>query len=320
MLRSLLRVVLAGMLVSAAWSVSAQETTNRELLLAGNFATLERRYADEFAAGARGLDGELPSVAFFYGMEFGLNPASWPQDDEATRTWMKRSPESVPAAIARAFALARRAHVLDMGGDWAGVEAALREQERLLMAVQPKATKDMTWHTLYVGFGRQEGWPPARIKSAIEAGMDVDPTSVNFYRTAGRALAPDSLGSAEPLEWLARQGAARTVRTHGAAMYATIRLWTAEFVQATYSQPFGRGLIDWEMMDRGMTDLYSRNPNAPVLNQHAALACRAGDKAATAALLMRIGTKVYRDMWTPWGGVSHYENCKKWAESAAVRS
>lgn len=325
-IRSLLRAALACLLALAMAPAFAQPAppvpNNRAMLLAGDFAGLERLYAEQSATPTRtrSIEDELPSVAFFHSMDLGLTPADWPQDDRATLAWLKRSPASVPAAIARAYALSRRSSMLDQAGDWAGVEKALREQQRLLVAVKPKAAKDITWHALYVELGSHQGWPPARIRSAVEAGLGVDPTSLYFYYSAGRALSPDWRGSAEPLEWLARQAAARTARTQGVAMYATIRMWTAELNEAVHNRPFADGRIDWKMMDQGMTQLYLRTPNDSLLNQHAALACRARDKAATGALLKRIGTKVHPDMWKLWGGVSLYEECRKWVGFGSVKS
>ena len=323
--RSLLRLALALLLACAGLPVSAQLPTHgvntRALLLAGDFAALERLYQTESAAApvARRIGVELAPFYFYFSLELGVTPANWPQDDKATRAWLERFPASVPAAIARADALGRRAATLDRAGDWPGVETVLREQEKLLLAVQPRAARDMTWHVLYVGYGRQQGWPAARLRTAIEAALDVDPISLSFYHTAGRALAPEWRGSAEPLEWLARQGAARTA-PDGAVTYTLVRLRTAEFIEAVLSRPFEAGMMDWALVNQGMVEHYRRNPNGFTLNEHAALACRARDKATTAALIARIGTGVSEGPWKRWGGVAHYENCRRWAEAGALKS
>jgi hypothetical protein len=209
---------------------------------------------------------------------------------------------------------------MDVAGQWAKAESALLEMEHLLTAVKRKTTRDMQWHTLQLSLGHYQAWTAERIRSAIEAGLDVDATSMYFHRTAAIALSPDFRGSAEPLEWLAREGAARTP-SQRAATYAFSRLWTAEFIEVVYSRPFEEGLVDWDLMNQGLAELYRRTSLDAYLNAQAALACRAGEKRVTAELLGRIGkAPVVGDMWKRWGGVSHYKNCKKWAEAGAVTS
>ena len=323
-MRHLLHCVLAWLVACAMSPVFAQAppqfTGNRELLLAGDFAALERLYPVEPAPAAHDFQSEMPSVYFFRALDLGQGADSWPQEDKATRAWLERSPDSVPAALARAQVFGWQGGRLDAAGQWAKAETALREMEQLLAAVKPKATRDMQWHTLSLSLGHYQGWAAARIRSTVEAGLDVDPASMVFHKTAGAALAPDWRASAEALEWLARQGAARTP-SQRATTYAFSRMWTAEYIEVVYSRPFGAGLMDWDLMNRGLTELYRSTGHPFYLDAHAALACRASDKGATAALLGRIGTTpIVPDARKRWGGVSHYDNCKKWAEAGALKS
>jgi hypothetical protein len=322
--RRLLQCVLALLVACAGLPVFSQDVPqfagNRALLLAGDFAALERLYPVEPDPAAHDFHEETPSVYFFRVMELGQFADNWPQEDKATRAWLEHSPDSLPAALARSMVLVWQSGRMDTAGQWTEAESALREMEQLLAAVKPKATKDMEWHTLHLTLGHHQGWTAERIKSAIEAGLDVDATSLYFHMTAAVALSPDWRGSAEPLEWLARQGAARTP-SQRAATYAFSRMWTAESIEVVYSRPFGAGLVDWELMNQGLAELYRRTRLDFYLNAHAALACRADDKRVTAELLGRIGeAPVVADAWKLWGGVSHYENCKKWAEAGALKS
>lgn len=322
--RRLLQCVVAWLIACAALPVFAEAVSqfkgNHDLLLAGDFAALQRLYPVEPVSAAHNFHEEMPSVNFFLAMGLGVAD-NWPQEDTATQAWLERSPDSIPAALARAQLLGRHARRMDVAGQWAKAASALLEMEHLLTAVKPKTTRDVQWYALQVSLGHYQGWTAERLRNAIEAGLDVDATSMYFYRTAAIALSPDWRGSAEPLEWLARQGAARTP-SQRAATYAFSRLWTAESIEVVYRRPFEAGLVDWDLINLGLADLYRRTePDAYYLNVHAALACRAGDKRVTAELLGRIAkTPVNAEAWKRWGGVSHYESCKKWAEAGALTS
>ncbi len=320
----LLRMVPAWLLACALSPVAAQRLPQFDdvplLLRGGHYAALESRYPVDVGADASGALTEPLGIRFLQHTAIGLSEDDWPQDDKATRGWLESSPRSVPAQLVRVYALGRTVSRRDAAGDWAWVETALREQELLLLATRTSAAKDIVWHLLYVQFGSKEGWPRERIRTAVEAGLDAYPGSRSFHLAAAGALTSDWRGSAAPLDWLARQAASRLAPPQDAALYASARLWTAKFIESVYLWPFEAGLIDWKLMNVGMAQLQRSNPSFDTLNEHAALACRARDKAVTAALLGRIGSDVVPDVWKRWGGVSHYENCRRWAEAGALKS
>jgi hypothetical protein len=313
----LLRQLPAWSLALACAIASAQAVPQpdgpRALLLAGRFADLEQLYVKESASTAR-RGTEMPSVFYFHRMQLGLHAQAWEQDDQATRRWLHAFPRSVPAAIARSYALTRRTRTLESRGEWGKIDALLKEQRVLLAGVRKQAAKDVTWHTLHVSLGRHAGWPLARIKAAIEDAMRADATSMYFYDAAAYALMPDSRQSPESLAWLARTAAAHTRATHGLAMYASIYLWTVDRSVEIRRQPFTTGLIDWPLMDQGLADLHERQPGPGILNHHAALACLAGDKARTAAMLGKMGTQSMEPIWKDWGGAPLLERCKRFAQ------
>ena len=77
--------------------------------------------------------------------------------------------------------------------------------------------------------------------------------------------------------------------------------------------------MEWSKTNLALIDLYTRYPNPGVLNHHAILACLAGDKPATAALLRRIGARPDRAWWKFWRGEPLYERCKAWASEGTAR-
>lgn len=318
-LRALLYACMGLALVAAAQQPQPVVDT-RELLLSRKFAELEQIYGKQSRTAER-YDQELLSVTYFHRMSLGMKPNEWALEDELTRAWLQYSPRSVPAAIARAYALSRHASYLDRTGQWAGVNKVLEEERKLLLAVQNAAAKDLTWHTLFVSLGRKEGWPVSRIKSAVEGGLRVDPTSLYFIHTAGRALVPDQRESPAGLAWLAREVAERTRATHGMSMYAIVFIWLKDMSLPVRVDPFGRGLIDWPTMNQALTDRSKGQPNDTyAYNEHAALACMAGDKNTTMEMLKRIGTEVVPKIWKDWGGEPLYERCKRFAQFGTVKS
>ncbi|MBG9387049.1 hypothetical protein [Caenimonas aquaedulcis] len=300
-------------------SAFARET--RPLLVAGRFDELDQLYARDIAAAPVPGAWEHETVYFFFNMWLGFNDKKWAEDDEATRKWLQHSPRSTAAMIARAMERSRYAGRLEKSGDWGKEEAALAEVRKLLAAAQPNAKNDVVWHTLTIIQAQRDGWPADRLKRAVEAALRVDATSMFYATAAAKALVPEQRSGPEPLAWLARRSAELSEKTHGKGMYARIYLWNPYVSAEVYEDPFGRGLIDWPTMKRGLADLQERGPASDdLLNQAAVMACKAGDQEATAQALRRMKGAVQLEVWKQWGGDPLYERCRKWAAPKAVTS
>lgn len=296
-----------------------------QLFVAQRFDELDRLYSQVLAARSRNQWGEFHTEEFVRHLDLSLTGArvigvtlpTRQELDAHTRQWIDHSPRSAPAAIARATYLLKRADSLYRGQKWADGEALTREARALLVNVRAVSRTDPAWHAAWLYVAKQQGWDPRQIMEAAEAAADGEPRALGPWITAAAALSPDGNGAAllRPLVDLAVR---KSSVTEGQALYARIYLHAARTYRAVRNSPFTGGGLEWPKMNVALIDLYTRYPEPGVLNQHAALACIAGERGAAAALIKRIGPRPDEAWWKFWGGVALYDRCKAWASSGSI--
>jgi len=295
-----------------------------DLFVSQRFEALEREYARVLAARSRNRWGEFHSEEFVRRLHLSLTARSegdggpsQAELDARTQAWVDQSPRSTAAAIVRTNYLLQRADALYRAQKWPAGDAMTREARALLLQARAASRSDPNWHTAWLYLGKLQGWDPQEVMDAIEEAARAEPTAAGPWLIAAAALSPDGRG-AGLLPPLAELAVRKTRDTEGWSMYGRIYLHAAQSYGAVRSDPFRRGGVDWSKMNAALTDLYSRYSSPAVLNQHAILACLAGEKAATAALLARIGPNPYEAWWNYWGGPPLYERCKAWASRAST--
>lgn len=308
--------------------LAAQHSLGRvplELFVAHRFDELDRLYSQVLAARSRNQWGEFHTEEFVRHLDLSLTGArvtdvimpTRKELDAHTKAWIDHSPRSMPAAIARATYLLQRADSLYRGQKWADGEALTREAQALLLSVRAASRTDPAWHAAWLYVARQQGWDPRQIMEAAEAAADGEPRALGPWMTAAAALSPDGNG-AGLLRALAELAVRKSRATEGQALYARIYLHAARTYRAVRYSPFTGGGLEWPKMNVALIDLYTRYPEPAVLNQHAALACIAGERSAAAALIKRIGPDPDAAWWKFWGGVGLYDRCKAWASSGSI--
>jgi hypothetical protein len=295
------------------------------LFVAHRFEEMERLYSQVLSARSRNQWGEFHTEEFVRHLDLSLTGArvtdvvlpTREELDTHTTAWVAHSPQSAPAAIARANYLLQRADLFYRGQEWPKGEALTREAHALLLRVRPISQADPTWHAAWLYVAKQQGWDPQQIMEAAEAAADGEPRALGPWMTATAALSPDGNG-AGLLPPLAELAIRKSRNTEGLSLYARIYLHAARTYSAVRYSPFRGGGLEWPKLNIALIDLYTRYPEPGVLNQHAALACLAGERGAAAALLRRIGSQPDERWWKFWGGVRLYERCKAWATSGAI--
>jgi hypothetical protein len=317
----LLLPALAGPSIAQWLAVTKPE----ELFKAARFAELDRDYARVLAARARNHWGEYFSEEFFRRLQLTPmwdSPQGFARPPEAeldalTQAWLRHSPRSAAAAIARANWLLQQARTAYNTRDWDAGDAFTQSARSLLLQVRAAARPDPNWHFAWLYIGKLEGWSVGEVMAAIEDAAQREPAAVGPWMAAVAALSPD--GRAPVLLGpLAQLAVRKTKATEGRAMHARIYLMGARLYASLRSAPFTRGGMDWPAMNVALGDLQARYPDPGTLNQHAALACLAGDRPATAALVGKIGPRPQRQHWEFWGGSPLYERCKAWASQGNI--
>jgi hypothetical protein len=321
-------MVLTLLLVFAAGPLRAQWAWGgnpEDLFASQRFDELERAYARVLAARSRNHWGEFHTEEFVRRLYLALT-GSPPKEiaapteaelESRTQAWVKHSPRSAPAAIARATHLLQRAEASYGAQNWPAGDSMTNLARQLLLQVRDASKSDPNWHAAWLYIGKLQGWDPQEVMDAIEAAADAEPGAAGPWQVAVDALSPNRKGAGllPPLVELAVR---KSNASEGWSLYARIYLHAARTYPAVHRDPFGSGGMQWSKTNLALIDLYTRYPNPGVLNQHAILACLAGDKPATAALLRRIGAHPDPAWWRFWGGEPLYERCKARASEGTV--
>lgn len=321
-------MVLTLLLVFAAGPLRAQWAWGgnpEDLFASQRFDELERAYARVLAARSRNQWGEFHTEEFvrrLYLSVTGTPPKEIAAPSQAelesrTQAWVKHSPRSAPAAIARANHLLQRAEASYRAQNWPAGDSMTDLARQLLLQVRDASKSDPNWHAAWLYIGKLQGWDPPEVMDAIGAAADAEPRAAGPWQVAVDALSPNRKGAGllPPLVELALR---KSKATEGWSIYGKIYLHAARTYPAVHQDPFGKGGMEWSKTNLALIDLYTRYSDPGVLNQHAILACLAGDKPATAALLRRIGAHPDRTWWKFWRGEPMYERCKAWASGGAV--
>jgi hypothetical protein len=294
-------------------------------LTAGRFVEVEQYYDKLMNDRTRDERGEYLFEQFVsqtpvYSSDDAKSEDYWPKVDALTARWLAHSPNSVIAAITRARALLRRAEHLDATkGSWKDVDRLVTEAGDVMARSRLRAAADPNWQALNLRLARDAGVPHKRIRELVRQAASVDPYPVLLWEEAAVALRTDC-SSTDNLLWLMRLAVERTGQREGTTMYARVFEAANSLYCGMENDPFGRGHLDWETMNRSLAELKVRYPAAYEPNLHGALACLAGDLKTTAAALRNAGVRINGLVWEHWGGKPHLERCKKWVIDAGLRT
>jgi hypothetical protein len=180
LLDALLLLVAAGPL-RAQWSPGANP---EDVFASQRFDALERDDARVLAARSRNRWGEFHTEEFVRRLHLSLTGAppgfvvpTQSELDAGTLAWERHSPQSAPAAIARANYLLQRADALERAQKWPASDAMTREARQLLLQVRAASQADPNWHAAWLDIARLQGWEPRQIMDAVEAAADAEPAA-----------------------------------------------------------------------------------------------------------------------------------------------
>ncbi len=235
--------------------------------------------------------------------------------------WAQRHPEQPMAHIAYAKLLYNQAWAI-RGGSFAGEisedhmarfraisQRALEylQAHRKLVESERRGSSTMLWTMRDGSSSDQDIWKQARDY------LRLDPGNRDIYRFLGSAYSPRWGGSAEALEYVARESIKITREQMGMAAYAAI-------YQSAANTEYGAGLFErslarWPQMKQGFEDLLARVPSFEWRSSYAYFACLAKDRETLRQQLELLGEDRKR-FQGEWGsnGARTQADCVRFAE------
>lgn len=245
--------------------------------------------------------------------------AGWEAMDRKTAEWSANSSRQPIAQIARAKALLDRARmIVNSGRAWGQVDKMLTEALAALNRVG-RDSRDGNWYAARLELAKLQGAESGEVIEIARELLASDPYSMAAVNAAVLALDTDrGRGDPKLVEWLARSVLEKTRAIDGVTRYARVYEVASIFFLQLRSRPFEAGRAQWDLLNQAFIELEKRAPELYRIDLHAGFACLAGDKAATAKLLNRIGNKPERTSWylgpgPDWATGRHYDQCKEWA-------
>lgn len=308
-------LVALTLVLPAAAQQGIDQAQVKALFASARFSELEAVYAPLVPARTRNRWGEFHSEEFFRSLDArgsAHTDEAWAIFDNLTSRWLEHSPAAPAAAIAKALGLIERASDLDIKHSWTDIDGLVQRAQESLERVRATSVKDPTWHAAMLDVARMQGGNEARLRAEVFAAVGGESWALSPYLAAAHAFSLDRPQSLGLLAELAALAVRHTKRGDGQSMYARVYLGAVPWYPAIRANPFGAGHMDWAKLNPAMSDLHTHFPQQHLLNQHAALACLAGDRATASTLIERIGTSPIRASWDYWGGVPLYDNCREW--------
>jgi hypothetical protein len=208
--------------------------------------------------------------------------------------------------------LSHLSYLAERKGDWARAEQLLLEASRALLATRVRGASDANWHIARLRLQASQGVDAATAKAAVLAAEQIARWPRNLYVSAVHVLVSDRRREPDAVIWLAERALVREPPEEGRAAYVRILLTSGHVNDAVARNPFGDAMFRWPTVHQGLAELRRTSRDEATLNAHAALACKAGDRAVASALLKLVGPSPVDYVWSVWGGAALLPKCKQW--------
>lgn len=263
-----------------------------------------------------GIYDEAVRGWFTENFSMGFSPNEKTAPDIAVEEWIRQNPRSASAHIAYGELLLEKGWSYRGTGSMSSVSPAdyqtfqdyVEKSRAYLEDHKAMAASNPIWYDTMLDIGGQQGWFSWRYNGLFLEAVNKHPAYLNLYFTAAKYALPRWGGSKERLEAIARMAMQKTRATDGDGMYARI-YWTAEEME------YGGALFDysdadWPTMSRSIDAVLAKYPDQWNINMMAKLACIAGDRAKTKALIDRITNPPAYQAWFSGPGL---ERCRAFA-------
>jgi hypothetical protein len=276
------------------------------LVFEKKFDDLDRLFDDWSDHADRLADGTWRLTVFHNHMA-GMMSAG-PNWDDAYRLvsgWRQKNPSSRAAALVEAMYW--DGYAWNARGDgaassvseegWKLFQERLKKAEKVLAESKPFASSSPLWGKLQLDVGLGLNWTKDEMLGAFTESASKAPYYYPLYTSMARSLLPKWGGSWKLVDDFIRAAVKNTEAVEGHSLYARL-YWTVDPCNCEGGGLFKESLANWEEMKQGFEDLSVRYPHSAwIVNQFAAYACIAGDKAMFQRLRLKIGKTIVPTAW-----------------------
>lgn len=275
-------------------------------MAAGNYAGVERSFAELNSPEQTLLDGRWKLTAFSLGVQSFISDGNlWPARYEAIKQWREKYPRSSAAAAAEAMYWRLYAwHARGKGfastvtkEGWQLFYERLQKAERVLQQSNDYGVANPLWYYEYLELALASGWPLSDYRKLFEEATAKAPTFYPHYFAMATRLLPKWGGNYDLIDQFAAQSVTKTQATHGTSMYARI-YWYVDQEESLNFDLFKNSNATWPRLRKGFEDLIARTPQSHWnRNAFASFACRAGDRKTYTTLRSQIQDNVHQEAW-----------------------
>lgn len=275
------------------------------LLNRGQTADLDRLFDDWNDPTERMADGRWKLSIFYKALsdEFS-NGIAWDPVIAFISNWRHKEPKSRAAALSEViywYAYAWNARGTGYIGSvtpegWKLFRQRLVKAQSVLEDSKSFAASSPLWTRLYIDVGIALELPGAELKKVFEQGVQSQRYFSPIYTGMVSSLTPKWGGSWQAVDKFVEE-AVKDTPAEGTSLYARI-YWHVYNDQESTFDLFRDSLATWPQMKRGFEDMVRLYPHsASNMNDFAAAACMAGDKATFQSLRFLLGKNVMPDAW-----------------------
>jgi len=297
----------------------------REAYAWGDFAALERLFAQASVPGARARDGTALLSVYRRGLAEVEGAKRVRREDyllqlqKLTQLWLRERSDSQLAhglharvLLSRAWAARGNGYADSVPpGAWRDFRRLLQEAADHLARHRDVAMKGSFSHTTLLGIGLGLGWSPDVIWRITQEAAAQNPDDDDLYFGALQSFLPKWGGNAVELDRYIGEVTALTQARRGQELYALLYSEAAddEFKHAL----FERSAASWPRMRQGLRERLTRFPaSAKLRNRFAYLACLAKDRETYLDLAESVGDKPLLDEWGT-NPARMWADCRRWA-------
>jgi hypothetical protein len=251
-------------------------------------------------------DGRRKLMSFDHAIatQFAVG-ASWDVGYQRIQQWRRKSPTSRAAALAEAIYWSTCAFNARGSGyassvtpeGWKLFEERLAKAEATLDGSESYASSSPLWNYEYIRLAGNLGWPVARRMGIFRSAYEADRSFVANYTASVRYLAPKWGGDWGLVDDFVKFAVDLTKETEGTSMYARLYVAVDECGCSGFSL-FRDTRVSWPKLKSAFEDLIRLYPHSAWnMNEYAAYACMAGDKASYVNIRFRLGRAVIAGAW-----------------------
>lgn len=218
------------------------------------------------------------------------------------KRWLAADPSAPAPAITQAWALLEQAWCKRHDDAW-GYDAFLADAsqaDQWLAAHKESASIDPEYYATAEDIAFVTRRDKADFDRLLDEGIAREPGYYGLYFSAMKYYLPDSGGSNQDVDRIARLAAAKTSDSDGTGAYARV-YWA--YVDCGCS--IWQSAVDWPLMKRSMADVVARYPADWNVVNFAKIACQMGDAPEAAKYL----GKITNDNGLAWASDDERDRC-----------